>query len=43
MACRVAHACDHAERQAQPEIGRSDFTARLPSTRSGGVESALAF
>ena len=24
MACRVADACDHAERQAQPEIGRSD-------------------
>jgi Protein of unknown function (DUF1761) len=43
MAYRVADACDHAERSAQPEIGRSDSSARLPSTRSGGVESAQAF
>ena len=34
-AYRLADACDHAEHTAKPEIGRSDSTARLPSTRSG--------
>jgi hypothetical protein len=28
MAYRVADACDHAERQAQPEIDRSDSLGR---------------
>jgi hypothetical protein len=39
-AYRVADACDHAERQAKPEIGRSDSSARLPPTRSSCFESA---
>jgi hypothetical protein len=40
MACRVAGACDHAERTAKLEIGRSDSSARLPSSRSSCIESA---
>jgi hypothetical protein len=39
-ACRVADACDHAEHAAQPEIGRSDSPARLPSPRSSCIEAA---
>jgi hypothetical protein len=40
---RVADACDHAEHTAKPEIGRSDSSARLPSSRSGCIESAQTF
>jgi len=29
----VADACDHAELTAKQEIGRSDSSARLPSSR----------
>jgi len=37
MAYRVADACDHAERKAQPEIGRSDSLGRR---RRGAAKAA---
>jgi hypothetical protein len=42
-ACRVADACEHAERQAKLEIGGAIHPARLPIVRSGCGESPLAF
>ena len=36
----MADACDHAELTAKLEIGRSDSSARLPSSRSSCVEPA---
>jgi hypothetical protein len=40
QAYRLADACDHAELIAKPEIGRSDSSARLPSSRSSCIEPA---